>query len=634
MSIVQSHLNSAAALALDEEFREVYRKPGIKLLAAGCLFGAVTVVAYYLIDVISGRTQWLEGTQTIRIALAASFVLLALLAWTQSVATRYYPILFSIASGLGVSVGCYITYELHKNDSVFQLLWSLDMSLVVCIVVLFGFSRLSAPTTLGIVGLWMVPAIGVIWMLEPGDRVQLVRLCIHLLLVGSCAFFLRRGIESRERGLFALAKENLDRNRYAKELERAKLRAEEADAAKSRFLANMSHEVRTPMNGVLQILEVISGHVGEEDRALINKGRSAGQALLRVLNGILDYAKLAHGSVDLSPTNVEISGVCRTVMDLHVAAAAARGIDLRSRLDLPPEGYSTVLVDEVKLFEIINNLVSNALKFTSNGFVELTVQLLMPSALQFPKAILDFEVQDSGAGIPAADIDKVFLPFFQRQVIGVRPGGTGLGLSIVKELVDKMSGQIAVRSEEARGTSFRVSLPVDIVGSAKRVPSTRPIERLASADVGGEFVGRRLLLADDNELNAELASQLFEGIGFKVTLAINGADAVERFERATFDVILIDCQMPVMDGYQAAQEIRRIEIRLAKPRTPLIAITAYALEGDREKCLSAGMDDYLTKPYSLADIRPKLVYWIRTGEDSQRTSVLSSAGSGTLRSWR
>ncbi len=222
------------------------------------------------------------------------------------------------------------------------------MVLVICIVVLFGFSRLSALTTVGIVSVWAAPAVGIIWVLERDDTVQMIRLCVNLLLVGSCGFFLRRGIENRERGLFLLAKENLQHNRYAKELERAKVRAEEADAAKSRFLANISHEVRTPMNGVLQILEVISGHVGAEDRALIDKGRNAGQALLRVLNGILDYAKPSDGVVVLNATAVDISEACRTVIDLHVAVAATKGIDLLSRLDLPPEGYSTIVVDEVK----------------------------------------------------------------------------------------------------------------------------------------------------------------------------------------------------------------------------------------------------------------------------------------------
>ncbi len=242
----------------------------------------------------------------------------------------------------------------------------------------------------------------------------------------------------------------------------------------------------------------------------------------------------------------------------------------------------------------------------------------MTSTLQFPKAMLDVCVRDSGSGIPASDIDKVFLPFFQRQAANVQMGGIGLGLSIVKELVDKMGGQVAVTSEEARGTSFRVSLPVEIVRSSTLAKMTKPPQRPAGTAADAEFHGRRLLLEDDNELNAELASQLFKALGFEVALAVNGADAVEQFEQAIFDLVLMDCQMPILDGYEASKQIRKIERRLSSPRTPIVAITAYALDGDREKCLAAGMDDYLTKPYSIADIRPKLARWISAHADLSR----------------
>jgi signal transduction histidine kinase/ActR/RegA family two-component response regulator len=577
-----------------------------------CSFGALTVLAFYLVDTVSAGGPWVGGTQTVRLGLASVFLILGTLCQRHSgVTVRHYPLLFGVTTGLGVGVGCYITYALHKRDSLVQVLWSMDMVLAICIIVIFSFSRLSAIATALILSLWVAPALAAVWLLQVDDSMPMLRLCVHLILIGSCGFFLRRSIEGREKGLFVLAKENLQHNRYAQELERAKLKAEDADAAKSRFLAHMSHEIRTPMNGVLQILEVVRGHVDAQDRALIDKGKNAGQALLRVLNGILDYAKLSHGAVMLNETRVDVADVCRTAVELHTPTAAAKAMNLLSRLDLPPEGYSTVMVDEVKLFEIVNNLISNALKFTTHGFVELRVQLQMPGDLQFPEAVLDLCVEDSGRGIAASDLDKVFLPFFQRSSTQTDAGGTGLGLSIVKELVDKMGGKIAVTSEEGRGSSFRVSLPVAIAMPSTPTGATQAPRSSITSAMRNEYGGCRLLLVDDNQLNAELASELFQSIGFEVEIAVDGAQATKKFEQQrSFDLILMDCQMPVMDGYEATARIREIEVRTSSRRTPIIAITAYALEGDREKCLAAGMNDYLTKPYSLADISPKIARWV------------------------
>ena len=357
--------------------------------------------------------------------------------------------------------------------------------LILTTVVMFGFSRLSAGWTAIVV--WHRESLGMLTLVlvaQP-SAAELARMALPLVNRHvSCCFLLRVGIEQREWSLFLMAKENLRRNIYAAELERAKLAAEEADAAKSRFLANMSHEVRTPMNGVLQILELVGEHAGPEDRALTDKGRKAGQALLRILNSILDYAKLSHGATTLNPTAIDVSEVCRVAIDLHSAAAATKGIELRSRLDLPATGESQVLVDEVKLFEIVNNLVANALKFTRAGFVELGVHLSLSSPSQFPKATLHIQVSDSGPGIAQGDLDKVFVPFFQ--VDGGpdrRAGGIGLGLSIVKDLVTALSGEIRVESTPGIGSVFRVTLPVELVERGGGLGST-PHALSSAARVG------------------------------------------------------------------------------------------------------------------------------------------------------
>lgn len=604
------------------EFTEMYRRPGAQYLAIMCGFAAVAAIAYYLIDAIGADQHWFGVAQGLRLGLALASISLSIFCWTRlDFATKYYAPLFSGASIIFMAVACYISYSRHKDGSIEGLLWALDMTMVIAVVIIYGFSRLSARFTVGIAGSVTALMIACLWSFGEANNTQLARITVHLLIIGACCFSLRLGIERREKQLFLLARENLRRNEYATELERTKLVAEDANAAKSRFLANMSHEIRTPMNGVLQILDVVGEHVASNDRALIDKGRVAGQALLSILNRILDYASLSHGVADIDLAPIDVADVCTTAIDLHMAAASTKGVELRSRLDLPPTGESKVLADEVKLFEIVNNLLSNALKFTSRGSVELDVCLALREPVRWPMAELTIHIRDSGPGIPARDHERIFLPFFQRaDDSGHRLGGTGLGLSIVKELVDKLGGRIALTSEEGSGSDFRVTLPVDLANSGSPVGWIEPTPSIStgierdSSDVaqrtGRDFHGRRLLLVDDNDLNAMLAARVLESLGFEVVVAPDGALAVVAFERTRFDLVLMDCQMPVMDGYEATRQIRNLERCRASPRTPIIAMTAFTLSGDREACLQAGMDDYLGKPYRTSELRSKVDRWI------------------------
>lgn len=377
------------------------------------------------------------------------------------------------------------------------------------------------------------------------------------------------------------------------------------------------------MNGILQILEVFAKSAHQQERDLLDKGRRAGTALLRILNGILDYTKLSSGGLTVQRSQVSLTETCRIVVDLHAAAVAAKDLSLKSRIDLVP-GVDTVVTDEIKLFEVLNNLLGNAVKFTEHGFIELTVQLRQRPNSSLPEADLHISVRDTGIGIAEDDKERILLPFYQADSASTRKaGGIGLGLAIVKELVTLQGGTLDIQSQQSLGTVVQVTLPVqvlhwppnDVAPIERHIPA-RPkagnVVHFPSALAHDACSPARILLVEDNELNAALAARMLESLGFDVTVAENGHLAVEEVQANSFDVILMDCLMPVMDGFEATRRIRRHEEERRRSPVPIIALTANALTGDKEACLNAGMNDYLSKPYSETEIRSLLVRWLKT----------------------
>ncbi len=406
----------------------------------------------------------------------------------------------------------------------------------------------------------------------------------------------QRGLEY----LVTLRTEELDRKLV--EEERLKAEAENANRAKSEFLAMMSHEIRTPMNGVIGMASLLStSSLSLEQKDYVETIRQSGDALLTIINDILDFSKIEAGKLDLERVDFDLPSLVRQVAGMMDLTAEKKG--LRLTVELGNNVPAALLGDPVRVRQILLNLLSNAVKFTDCGSVHLRVSL--ESASDDCGFLIRFAVTDTGIGISPEAQCKLFRQFSQADASTTRKfGGTGLGLAICKRLVEMMGGNIGVLSETGTGSTFWFTAKFQ-QGSGLTTAGSRHGD---SRRVPVLSLQQRILVAEDNPVNQKVITKVLTNMGYEVAVAVNGEEAVARMMEGRFDAVLMDCQMPVMDGFEATEQIRQLQS--SRERTPIIALTANALAGERARCLEAGMDDYLSKPIDTEDLRNKLARWI------------------------
>jgi signal transduction histidine kinase/FixJ family two-component response regulator len=383
-----------------------------------------------------------------------------------------------------------------------------------------------------------------------------------------------------------LAEREDDLKRAMRELEQARDAANAANVLKTQFLANMSHEIRTPLNGVLAMAEVMAmGDLAAVQRERLDVIRRSGGLLLAVLNDVLDLSKIEAGKLSLIEEDFELGPTVSAAQEGFAMLAEAKNLEFG--VEVTPEAEGWWRGDSDRLRQILGNLLSNAVKFTPQGSVKAVVDLS-------PSGALRFTVADTGVGIAPEKLPSLFEKFTQADNSATRRfGGTGLGLAICRELTQMMGGSINVDTREGHGSTFVVELPL---------PRGRPAEAAPEAAAAGNDGDLRLLAAEDNPTNRQVLGAVLSSLGIDVHIVPDGKEAVDAWRVGAYDLILMDIQMPVMDGITAARLIREAETETGRRRTPIVALTANALTHQVEEYLGAGMDAHVAKPIEIAKL--------------------------------
>jgi CheY-like chemotaxis protein len=405
-------------------------------------------------------------------------------------------------------------------------------------------------------------------------------------------------------GTVGIARDLTDRRRAEQERQ-ARQVAEAASRAKSEFLANMSHEIRTPLNAILGMsyLALRSG-LDAPQRDYVSKVHRSAQLLLGIINDILDFSRIEAGKMQLEVTAFELDEVMDDVASVTGLQAQEKSLELV--FEELPRVPARLLGDPLRLGQVLVNLTNNAVKFTEQGRVTVSVEVVGQEAAA---VLLRFAVRDTGPGISAEQHARLFQPFSQADAsTSRRYGGSGLGLAICRNLVRLMGGGIGVQSAPGQGSCFHFTARFGLQLADAASQTGGAVRGPASSIAVACAPGARVLLAEDNAINRELMCELLNGTGIRVEVAEDGRQALELLHSQRFDAVLMDCQMPVMDGYEATRLLRR------QPHLqglPVIAMTASAMVGDREKALAAGMNDYIAKPIDIEELSATLARWLR-----------------------